>query len=115
MEDSFYIQAEDELFGNDWLNCYATEILDAEYNQTDVADVVDKLTCFNAHQKASLLQVLQENSKMFCRTLGIYPHRPNQCTRNPIQIQFLVCTQNLQTKLDHLIQIGVLVPSQESQ
>ena len=31
MEDMFFIQAEDELLGEDWLRCYATEILDAKY------------------------------------------------------------------------------------
>jgi hypothetical protein len=49
MEDMFFIQAEDELFGEDWLNCYATEICDAKYEWTDVADVVAKLTHLNAH------------------------------------------------------------------
>ena len=41
MEDMFFIQAEDELLGEDWLRCYATEILDAKYEWTDVSDVVD--------------------------------------------------------------------------
>ena len=75
MEDMFFIQTEDELFGEDWLNCFATEILDAQYEWTDAADVVNKLTHLNAHQKADLLQALQENSKMFDGTLGIYPHQ----------------------------------------
>ena len=44
---------------------YATNILDAKYEWTDVAEVVDKLTHLNAHQKKDLLQVLQDNSKMF--------------------------------------------------
>ena len=74
MEDMFFIQAEDELFGEDWLNCYVTNILDAKYKWTDVADVVDKLSHLNAHQKKELLQVLQENSSMFDGTLGCYPH-----------------------------------------
>ena len=64
MEHMFFIQAEDELFGEDWLNCYATEILDAKYEWTYVANVVNNLRHLNAHQKADLLQVLQENSKM---------------------------------------------------
>jgi hypothetical protein len=36
---------------------------------------VKGLTHLNAHQKADLLQVLQENNKMFNGTLGIYPHK----------------------------------------
>ena len=31
MEDKYYIQYKDELLGQDWLEIYATEILDARY------------------------------------------------------------------------------------
>jgi hypothetical protein len=55
MEHTFHIQVEDELFGEDWLKCVATEILDAKYEQTDVVEVVKGLTHLNAHQKADLL------------------------------------------------------------
>ena len=44
MEGMFYIQTEDELFGEDWLNFHATEILDTQYKWTDVTDVVNMLT-----------------------------------------------------------------------
>jgi len=36
MEDSHFIQHEDELIGHDWLELYATEILDTKYQWTDV-------------------------------------------------------------------------------
>jgi hypothetical protein len=36
MEDMYYIQYEDELLGQDWLETYATEILDTKYKWTDV-------------------------------------------------------------------------------
>jgi hypothetical protein len=55
MEDMFHIQVKDELFGEDWLECFATEILDAKYDRTDVAEVVKGLTHLNTHQKADLL------------------------------------------------------------
>jgi hypothetical protein len=55
MEDVFHIQVEDKIFGEDWLECFATEILDAKYEKTDVAEVVKGLTHLNAHQKADLL------------------------------------------------------------
>ncbi len=57
MEDMFHIQVEDKLFGEDWLECFATNIMDAKYEKTDVAEVVKGLTHLNAHQKADLLQV----------------------------------------------------------
>jgi hypothetical protein len=40
MEDMFHIKVEDELFGEDWLKCFATEILYAKYERTDVVEVV---------------------------------------------------------------------------
>jgi hypothetical protein len=75
MEDMFHIQVKDEIFGEHWLECCATEILDAKYEKTDVAEVMKGLTHLNAHQKADLLRVLQENDKMFDGTLGVYPHK----------------------------------------
>ena len=47
MEDKYNIQLEDELFGEDSLQCYATHILDAKYEFTDVKDVIDQLTHLN--------------------------------------------------------------------
>ncbi len=75
MEDMFHIHVEDKLFGEDQLKCFATKILDAKYENTDVAEVVKGLTHPNVHQKADLLQVLQENKKMFNGTLGVHPHK----------------------------------------
>ena len=75
MEDRFHIQVEDKIFGEDWFECSATEILNAKYERTDVAEVMKGLTHLNAHQKADLLRVLQENNRMFDGTLGVYPHK----------------------------------------
>jgi hypothetical protein len=38
MEDMFYIQVKDKLFGAD-LKCFETETLDATYERTDVVEV----------------------------------------------------------------------------
>jgi hypothetical protein len=46
-----------------------------QYERTDVVEVVKELTHLNAHQKADLLQMLQENEKMFDGILGVYPHK----------------------------------------
>ncbi len=61
MEDMHNIQLEDELFRKDWLQCYATHILDARYKFTDVKDVIDQLTHLNTQQKADFLQILMEH------------------------------------------------------
>ena len=120
MEDMFFIQTEDELFTEDWLTCYATEILDTKYEWTDVKDVVDMLAHLNAQQKADFLRVLQENSKMFDGTLGIYPHqkvhiellpgaKPMHSQPYPVPRMHLA---TFKRELDHLIKIRVLVPTQ---
>ncbi len=55
MEDMFHIHVEDNIFGEDWLECFATEILDVKYEKTYVVEGVKSLTHLNAHQKADLL------------------------------------------------------------
>ncbi len=52
MEDMFHIHIKDALFGEDWLKCFKTEILDAKYEKTDVVEVVKGLSHPNAHQKS---------------------------------------------------------------
>jgi hypothetical protein len=42
MDNMFHIQFKDKLFGEDWLKCFATEILDANYEKTDGAEVVNR-------------------------------------------------------------------------
>ena len=58
MVDMFHIQTEEELLGEDWLHNFAVHILDAKYELVDVRDVIDQQTHLNAHQKATLLEVL---------------------------------------------------------
>ena len=56
MEDSLYIQIEEKFLGGDWLDSFATEILDAKYEKADIGDF------FNARppliQKAPPTQIL---------------------------------------------------------
>ncbi len=123
MEDMFHIQVEDEIFGEDWLECFATEILDAKYENSDVAEVVKGLTHLTAHQKTDLLQVLQENDTMFDGTLGVYPHKKIQIdidpNAKPVHSRpYLVPWIHLKTfkkELNHLVEIGVLAAQQESE
>ncbi len=55
MEDMFHIQVKDKLFSEEWLKCFATEIVDAKYEKTDIVEVMKGLTHLNAHQKVDLL------------------------------------------------------------
>ena len=123
MVDAFHIQAEDELFGEDWLACFATKILDAKYEFVSVRQVIDNLSHLNMHQKADLLQVLEDNQKMFDGTLGVYPHKKFHIdideNAKPVHARpYPVPRVHLQTfkkELDHLVKIGVLAPQGESE
>ncbi len=123
MDDMFHIQVKNELFWKDWLKFFATEILYAKYEKTDVAEVTKGLTHLNAHQKADLLWVLQENKKMFDKTLDVYPHKrvhididPN--AKSVHSMPYSVPWIHLKTfkkELNHLVGLGVLAPQQESE
>jgi hypothetical protein len=117
----FHIQVEAKIFGEDWLECFATEILDAKYEKTDVTEVTKGRTHLNAHQKADLLQVLQENDKMFDGTFGVYPHKKVHIdidlNAKPVHSRpYPVPQIHLKTfnkELIHLVRIGVLAAQQE--
>ncbi len=61
----------------DWYDptWYASEILDAKYEKVLVDDVIDQLYHLNVQQKNDLKKVLNEHTKLFDGTLGVYPHR----------------------------------------
>ncbi len=50
MEHMFHIQVKNKIFDEDWLKSFATEILNAKYKKTDVAEVMKGLTQLDAHQ-----------------------------------------------------------------
>jgi hypothetical protein len=123
MVDSFHIQVENELFGEDWLQSFAIAMLDAKYEFTQVRDVVDQLSHLNMHQKADLLEVLQKHQKMFDGTLGVYPHKkfhididpdvkPVHARAYPVPRVHL---QTFKKELDHLVELAVLAPQGSSE
>ena len=111
------------LFGEDWLDCYAKEILDAQYEWTDVTDVVNKLTNLNTQQKADLIWELHENNMMFDGTLGTYPYwkahiellpssKPMHLWPYPGPCMHLA---TFKCELDHLVNSRVLIQTQEGE
>ncbi len=118
MEDAMYVQTEDELLGDDWLDTFATEILDAKYDKTDVNDVVQQQTHLNDKQKQDLLQLLLKHSKLFSGKLGSYPHKqfhididpdaePVHARAYPVPRIHL---ETFRRELLHLVKLGVLKP-----
>jgi hypothetical protein len=70
MEDMFHIQVDDKLFGEDWLKCFATKILDAKYEKTDVAEVVKGLARLNAPQKADCFKCCRKIKRCLVELLA---------------------------------------------
>ncbi len=81
------------------------------------------LTHLSTHQKADLLQVLEENNKMFNGTLGLYPHqkvhididpnaKPVHSRPCPVPQIYL---KTFKKELDYLVRIGVQASQQESE
>ena len=122
MEDSFHFECDDELFGEDWLQCYATCTLDTKYENADVRETVDCLTHLSAQQNTDLLKILLENQKMFDSTLSLYPHckvhieidpnaKPKHSRAYPVPRIHL---STFKRELDHLVKVGILAVQGES-
>ena len=79
MAEIIEIQQEIELFGMDWydLTCYAIEILDAKYEKVSTDDNVEQLDHLSPQQKKDLKGVLNEYTKLFDGTLGVFPYKKN--------------------------------------
>jgi hypothetical protein len=77
MAETIEIQLEDGYFGMNWYDptCYASEILDAKYEKVIVNDVIDQLDHLKTQQKNDLKRALNEHTKLFDGTLGVFPRR----------------------------------------
>ncbi len=125
MAETIEIQLEDNFFGLDWYypTCYASEILDAKYENVLVDDVIDQLDYLNAQQKNDLEQVLNEHTKLFDGTLRIYPHRKFDIVLMPgaVPKHFrpyaipVIHLEAFKKELFHLVKIGVLSPQGASE
>ena len=119
MADSFFLQVEDDMFGDDWLDNYATErILDAKYEKLNLDELMSKQDHLNADQKEQLKGLFLKYSKVFDGTLGLYPHKKIHIDMKPDakpkhMRPYAVPKIHMDTfkkELDHLVEIGVLSP-----
>jgi hypothetical protein len=106
-------------FGMYWCDptCYASEILDATYEKVLVDDVIDHLDHLSAQQKNDLKRVLNEHTRLFDGSLGVYPHRkfhidlvPGAVPKHFRPYAIPVIHLEALKKLIHLVKIGVLFP-----
>mgnify|MGYP000518588212 CR=1 FL=1 len=50
MEDAMFVQVDNDIFGVDWLDGFATEILDVKYDITNAREVAEKQTHLTTQQ-----------------------------------------------------------------
>jgi aryl carrier-like protein len=116
--ECFSIQIDDEVVGDDWMESYITQILDAKYEKLDIDEFIDTQTHLDEAQKQDLRELLKKHEKLFDGTLGVYPHKkvhieltedakPVHSRAYPIpKIHY----ETFKKELDHLVRIGVLEP-----
>jgi hypothetical protein len=124
MAETIEIHLEDELFGMDWYDptCCASEILDATYERSLLIMLWINLN-LTAQQKNDLKQVLNEHTKLFDGTLGVYPHRKFHIDSMPgaVPKHFrpyaipVIHLEAFKMELIHLVKIGVLSPQGASE
>ena len=95
MEDSLYVQIEDELFGEDWLDSYATTILDAKYEKADILEVVNNQKQLNTAERNDIFRTLKKHES----------HTPVHALAYPV---LCVHLEVFCRELQHLIKLGVL-------
>ena len=61
MEDSLFVQIEDEFLGEKWLDSFAIQILDAKYKKADILDVVNDQKHLNKLQRSDLFNILKNH------------------------------------------------------
>ena len=122
IEDYLYVQVEDELFGEDWLDSYATTILDATYEKADILEVANNQKQLNTAQRNDLFRKLKKHESLFDDTLGMYPHKQFHIELEPDHTPvharpYLVPHVHLEVfrrELNHLVKLGVLKPQGSS-
>ena len=73
------MQAEEEDFGEDWLDSYSTtEILDAKYDKVGLNKVVRNQTHLNHEQQEDLHRLFEQHKKLVNGTVEVYPHKTFQ-------------------------------------
>ena len=65
---------ENDHFGFEPLDNYASKILDAKYDKVDVRDIAQEQAHLTAIQRNDLERLLKKHEKLFSGKLGLYPH-----------------------------------------
>ena len=123
MQATYQIDIEDEFMGEETLDVFVNEILDAKYDKIDIKDVITQQTHLTETQRESLYKVLSKHSKLFDGTLGVYPHKKFHIELEPgaepvhhrgYPVPY-VHRDVFKRELDHLVKLGVLVRAGSSE
>ena len=118
MEDSLFLEQEDELLRKDWLDYSATEILDAKYNDLNIDKVMNETDHLTDSQKIDMNRVLKKHKKLFDGTRGVCAHKRKfhidiDTNMQPVHTRAYPVPRIhlgiLKTELQHLVELGVLV------
>ena len=123
MADMYHIQLKEKILGKDWLDFFATDILDAKYEWTDVRDVVQHMDHLSQTHKDDILKVLQKHYSMFYGTLRVYPHKKVHIDVDPDEKPVYsrpypvprIHLSTFKKDLDHLVELGFLVHQNKSE
>jgi hypothetical protein len=124
MVGTYVDQAEDEYFGEDWMDHFAaSQILDAKYEKVSIDDVVDQQAHLTEAQKQDLHGLLSKYTKLFSGKLGVYPHRkfhidvdPNATPHHARAYAVpRIHHDTFKKELEHLVSLGVLSPQGASE
>jgi hypothetical protein len=107
---------EDDDVEEDGEEIYATEILDAKYEQADISEIVKTLDHLNEHQQQRLKTVLEKFPQLFDGGLGHYPHEKIhlELEENAVPVHSRAYPvpkaheEAFKRELEHLCKIGVL-------
>jgi hypothetical protein len=116
MMEACYTREEEESFGEDFLDAFATPILDAKYEQVDVDDAADNQKHLTPTQREEFKAVFHKYRKLFDGTLGVFPHKkchieleegaePVFARQYPVPH---IHRDVLKKELEHLVQLGAL-------
>ena len=112
------INLEDDCLDDSIVDSFATQILDAKYEQVNIHDVAFNQQHLSLDQRRDLFHILSKHEKLFDGSLGVYPHKQVHIElkpgAKPVHHRAYpvphVHRQTFKKELDHMVELGILEP-----